>query len=242
MREIQNVYRAQGVTINDKHIEIIVSPDAAEGAGRRRRATPTSCQGQVVDKYDFRIENEAIGATDPQAGDRRVRCWTGSPRRPLQSESFRPSAASFQGPPRARRRRHRRQARLPRGPQGERHPRPLRCSRAPPSPRPHRTRVKKNIDFGEIGGAGGAVTFGGAASDDAMEPCSPGRPRAGRPPLAGRPSARAPTTTTARTVEAPPPTPGRAAPRRATPPGSLPRPAPPPPGEGRFPALRPARS
>ena len=33
----------------------------------------------------------------------------------------------------------------------------------------YRTRVKKNIDFGEIGGAGSAVTFGGAGHDDAME-------------------------------------------------------------------------
>jgi hypothetical protein len=31
VNEIQEVYRLQGVKINDKHIEVIVSPDAAQG-------------------------------------------------------------------------------------------------------------------------------------------------------------------------------------------------------------------
>ena len=39
--EIQEVYRLQGVNINDKHIEVIVAPDDAlgEGRGGRRHAT-----------------------------------------------------------------------------------------------------------------------------------------------------------------------------------------------------------
>ena len=40
--EIQEVYRLQGVTINDKHIEVDRPPDAAPRARQRRRATPTS--------------------------------------------------------------------------------------------------------------------------------------------------------------------------------------------------------
>ena len=34
VNEVQRVYRSQGVDINDKHIELIVAPDAEEGAGR----------------------------------------------------------------------------------------------------------------------------------------------------------------------------------------------------------------
>ena len=37
INEIQEVYRLQGVKINDKHIEVIVKPDAAEGRNHRRR-------------------------------------------------------------------------------------------------------------------------------------------------------------------------------------------------------------
>ena len=38
VKEIQDVYRLQGVKINDKHIEVIVPPDDAEAGdpGRRR--------------------------------------------------------------------------------------------------------------------------------------------------------------------------------------------------------------
>ena len=37
VNEIQEVYRLQGVNINDKHIEVIVAPDDALGEGRRCR-------------------------------------------------------------------------------------------------------------------------------------------------------------------------------------------------------------
>ena len=37
INEIQSVYRLQGVKINDKHIEVIVPPDAAEGRDHRSR-------------------------------------------------------------------------------------------------------------------------------------------------------------------------------------------------------------
>jgi len=59
VNEIQEVYRLQGVKINDKHIEAIVSQMMQKveilGAG-----DTTFLQGQVVNKLDFRIENDNI--------------------------------------------------------------------------------------------------------------------------------------------------------------------------------------
>ena len=42
VNEIQEVYRLQGVNINDKHLEVIVAPDDAlgEGRGHRRHRIP----------------------------------------------------------------------------------------------------------------------------------------------------------------------------------------------------------
>ena len=41
VNEIQDVYRLQGVSINDKHIEVIVQSDAAEGSRSTNPAKPT---------------------------------------------------------------------------------------------------------------------------------------------------------------------------------------------------------
>ena len=47
--EVQNVYRAQGVPINDKHIEVILATDAAQGARREpRRHRPAAQRGRQV--------------------------------------------------------------------------------------------------------------------------------------------------------------------------------------------------
>ena len=60
LREIQNVYRAQSVTINDKHVEIIV-------AQMMRKVEIESVgdsgflPGEVIDKLTFRKENDSIG-------------------------------------------------------------------------------------------------------------------------------------------------------------------------------------
>ena len=59
LEEIQNVYRAQGVPINDKHIEII----AAQMLRKLRVDNPGDTDllpNEVVDKYRFRLANEAI--------------------------------------------------------------------------------------------------------------------------------------------------------------------------------------
>ena len=45
LHEIQNVYRSQGVKINDKHIRDHPHPDAPQGEGRNLAATRSSCPG-----------------------------------------------------------------------------------------------------------------------------------------------------------------------------------------------------
>jgi len=93
LREIQKVYRSQGVTINDKHIEVIVSRML-----RKVRVTNPGDSdyfwGQQIDKFDFRKKNEEIEAAGGQPAE-------GSPillgitKASLETESF-ISAASFQ--------------------------------------------------------------------------------------------------------------------------------------------------
>ena len=59
-REIQNVYRSQRVDIDDKHIEIIVAQMLAQGADRKRRATPALLPGSVMDQFEFRAANQNL--------------------------------------------------------------------------------------------------------------------------------------------------------------------------------------
>ena len=60
LTEVQNVYRSQGVKINDKHIEIILNQMLrkvkVEDAGDTK-----FLPGEVVDKFRFRQGNEAVG-------------------------------------------------------------------------------------------------------------------------------------------------------------------------------------
>ncbi len=75
LREIQNVYRAQSVTISDKHIEIILgqmmSKVEIESIG-----DTSYLPGEVVDKLDFRRTNEALShqlrISDPGDTDLKV--------------------------------------------------------------------------------------------------------------------------------------------------------------------------
>ncbi len=93
LREIQSVYRAQGVTIDDKHVEII----SAQMMRKVQVNDPGDSEflpGAVVDKFRFRMENERLRKE-------RKKPATNSPlllgitKASLQSESF-ISAASFQ--------------------------------------------------------------------------------------------------------------------------------------------------
>ncbi|MGB0056396.1 MAG: DNA-directed RNA polymerase subunit beta' [Methyloceanibacter sp.] len=93
VNEIQEVYRLQGVTINDKHIEVIVrqmlQKTEVDDAG-----TTDFLKGEQVDRIDFEDENAAV---EEQGG----KPATGQPvllgitKASLQTRSF-ISAASFQ--------------------------------------------------------------------------------------------------------------------------------------------------
>jgi DNA-directed RNA polymerase subunit beta' len=93
VNEVQEVYRLQGVTINDKHIEIIVRQML-----RKVRITEpgdtTFLWGEQIDKLEFEGENERV----EKMGDKPAEAspvLLGITKASLETESFL-SAASFQ--------------------------------------------------------------------------------------------------------------------------------------------------
>ena len=94
VNEVQEVYRLQGVTINDKHIEIIVRQML-----RRVRIEEVGDTDFVVGRARRQVRvpgGERQGDRAGQAGRRRPsRCCSASPRRRCRTDSF-ISAASFQ--------------------------------------------------------------------------------------------------------------------------------------------------
>jgi len=165
LEEVQNVYRSQSVTIDDKHIETIL----AQMMRKVQVNEPGDSEflpGAVIDKYRFRRENERLKKErrKPATGQTLL---LGITKASLSSDSF-ISAASFQETTKvlteaaiAGRRDwlvglkenvilgHM----VPTGTGFRDH---------------YRTRVKKNIDFGELGsGLGG--TLRGAGHDGDME-------------------------------------------------------------------------
>ncbi len=93
LREIQNVYQSQGVTINDKHIEVIIR----QMLKKRKiidHADTRFLPGEIVDKFDFAAENARI----QELGGRQASAkpiLLGITQASLATESFL-SAASFQ--------------------------------------------------------------------------------------------------------------------------------------------------
>ncbi len=93
VNEIQNVYRLQGVTINDKHIEVIVrqmlQKVEVEDAG-----DTTMLKGENIDRYEFADNNQAAidAGKEPAKGSPVL---LGITKASLQTKSF-ISAASFQ--------------------------------------------------------------------------------------------------------------------------------------------------
>ncbi len=93
VREIQAVYKNQGVDINDKHVEIIVRQML-----KKRRVVHAGdtrfLPGQVLDKFEFEDENQRVINNDGTAATAE---WMllGITEASLQTESFL-SAASFQ--------------------------------------------------------------------------------------------------------------------------------------------------
>ena len=93
VNEVQEVYRLQGVTINDKHIEIIISQML-----RKVRITEpgdtTFLWGEQVDKIGFEDENERVEGMGGKPAEA-VPVLLGITKASLETESFL-SAASFQ--------------------------------------------------------------------------------------------------------------------------------------------------
>jgi DNA-directed RNA polymerase subunit beta' len=93
VNEVQEVYRLQGVTINDKHIEIIVRQML-----RKVRITEpgdtTFLWGEQVDKIEFERENERVEKMGGKPAEAQP-VLLGITKASLETESFL-SAASFQ--------------------------------------------------------------------------------------------------------------------------------------------------
>jgi DNA-directed RNA polymerase subunit beta' len=93
VNEIQDVYRLQGVKINDKHIEVIVR-QMLQKVEITEAGDTTFLVGELVDRVEFDIENAKLLAADerPAAG---LPVLQGITKASLQTQSF-ISAASFQ--------------------------------------------------------------------------------------------------------------------------------------------------
>ena len=94
VNEIQEVYRLQGVMINDKHIEVIVRQMLQKVEITDAGETELLASEQI-DRSEMDEINAACGRGRQEAGRRTCRCCSASPRRSLQTRSF-ISAASFQ--------------------------------------------------------------------------------------------------------------------------------------------------
>jgi len=93
LEEVQNVYRSQGVEINDKHIEVIVR----QMMKRVKIAKPGDTDllpGSLVSRYDYRKANEEAAANNKEAAVAKPELL-GITKASLATDSFL-SAASFQ--------------------------------------------------------------------------------------------------------------------------------------------------
>ncbi len=95
VREIQRVYKAQGVDINDKHVEVIVRQMLKKRKIKNQGDT-YFLPGQIVDKFEFEDENTRVRSMDPP-GSESTSDWMllGITEASLATESFL-AAASFQ--------------------------------------------------------------------------------------------------------------------------------------------------
>jgi DNA-directed RNA polymerase subunit beta' len=93
MDEIQQVYRLQGVTINDKHIGVIVR-QMMRKVEIVKVGDTKFIYGQLVDKYRFHEENQRVMVQGGQPGVARP-VFQGITKASLNIDSFL-SAASFQ--------------------------------------------------------------------------------------------------------------------------------------------------
>ena len=94
VNEIQEVYRLQGVTINDKHIEIIVRQMLSNVIITKSGDTDLLV-GEIVSRRRFNVVNKAIGTKGSKEPAEAQPVLLGITKASLSSESF-ISAASFQ--------------------------------------------------------------------------------------------------------------------------------------------------
>jgi DNA-directed RNA polymerase subunit beta' len=93
INEIQEVYRLQGVRINDKHIEVIVR-QMLQKVEIEDPGETTFLAGEQVDRIEFELENAKAGQEDFKAANAHP-VLQGITKASLQTNSF-ISAASFQ--------------------------------------------------------------------------------------------------------------------------------------------------
>jgi DNA-directed RNA polymerase subunit beta' len=93
VNEIQEVYRLQGVKINDKHIEVI-SRQMLQKVEVQEPGDTTLLVGELIDRSEFEIENEKAVAEDGRPAVA-TPVLQGITKASLQTKSF-ISAASFQ--------------------------------------------------------------------------------------------------------------------------------------------------
>ena len=93
VKEVQDVYRLQGVKINDKHIEVIVR-QMLQKIEVTDHGDTTFLNGEQVNRLDFKLANEKI-IKDGGVPAKGVSVLLGITKASLQTESF-ISAASFQ--------------------------------------------------------------------------------------------------------------------------------------------------
>ena len=79
INEIQDVYRLQGVKINDKHIEVIVRQMLQKGRDRRSRRHRLSCAASRSTRREFEV-NEQGEAEGKRSRPPASRCCWASPR------------------------------------------------------------------------------------------------------------------------------------------------------------------
>jgi DNA-directed RNA polymerase subunit beta' len=93
VKEVQDVYRLQGVKINDKHIEVIVR-QMLQKIEVSEHGSTNFLNGEHVNRLEFKLANEKAIASglDPAKG---TPILLGITKASLQTESF-ISAASFQ--------------------------------------------------------------------------------------------------------------------------------------------------
>ncbi len=142
INEIQEVYRLQGVKINDKHIEVIVR-QMLQKVEIDDGGDTTFLVGEQIDRSDVEAENAKTEATGGRIARGRP-VLQGITKASLQTRSF-ISAASFQETTRVLTEAGRqRPGRRAVGPQGERHRRPAH---------PGRHRQRDGALAGDRGGA-----------------------------------------------------------------------------------------